>query len=334
MIEIGVAGVGRWGRNILRNLVSLTDCRVTAVYDPAESGRRQAAELAPAARLVDDYNTLLESGVDAVAVSAPAQHHYELARSALEAGLHVFVEKPLALRVTEGTELVELADAVDRRLLVGHVLRYHPALEALLGALASGEPGRLYTAHARRTNFGRVRAAENAVWSLGPHDILNLALIFDAWPTTVCCSAGSHIRAGIADYAHLALQFPGERLGHIHLSWLDPQKRREVTVVGERGMLLWDDVAGEVAVHPKWAEPLSDAAGRPVTEHHDYAVRNLKIEPGEPLARELQHFLDCCAGSAEPRGDGREGLRILRVLAAADESAARRGRPIEIAYDA
>lgn len=330
MIKVGVAGVGRWGRNILRNLESLPGCLVAAVHDPAPAGREQAALLAPEARLVDDFDALLGAGVEAVTIATPAQTHYELAKRALSAGLHVFVEKPLALEVERGSELVELADARDRRLLVGHVLRYHPALDAVRRAVERGELGRLYTAHAARTNFGRVRAAENVLWSLGPHDILNLALVFGEWPRRVSCVTGEHIRPGISDYAQLNLFFEGDRRALVHLSWLDPLKRRELTLIGERGMLRWDDVGGAVELHPKWAEPLSDAAGRPITEHHDYAVRELTVEPGEPLARELSHFLACCVGQEEPLGSGREGLAILRVLAAADESAARGGVPVEV----
>lgn len=330
ILSIGVAGVGRWGRNILRNLTALEGCRVEAVYDPAPAGREQAAHLAPSARLVDSFEALLESGVSAVTLATPAQSHYELARRALGAGLHVFVEKPLALEVSQGEELVETAGRKGLILLVGHVLRYHPALDTVLRAVRGAELGRVYTAHAERLNFGRVRAAENVIWSLGPHDILNLVMVFGEWPTAVACVAGSHIREGICDHAQLNLFFSGGRSATALLSWLNPNKRRELTLIGELGMLHWDDVRGVVELHPKWAEALVDADGRPLTEHHDYAVRELPIEPGEPLARELAHFVDCCLGREAPTGDGVEGLKILRVLEAADASAARGGAPVAL----
>jgi len=330
MLKVGVAGVGRWGRNVLRNLVRHPGADVVAVFDPSPAGKEQAATIAPEAALVESFDALLSAGVEAVAVCAAAETHYELAKAALRHGLPTFVEKPLALTVPQGEELAALAAERNLPLLVGHVLRYHPALAAVLSAIESGEIGSVMHLHCTRTNFGRVRAVENVLWSLAPHDILNAVLVFGEWPERVACLAGERVRPGIADFAQLNLSFPSGREAFIHLSWLDPLKRRELTVIGEQGMLHWNDTAGTVELHPNRAEPLTAADGSAHTEHHSYATRQLAIPDGEPLYREMDHFLACCEGRETPLGSGVEGLKILKILAAADQSATAKGIPITL----
>lgn len=329
-VRLAMAGTGRWGRNILRNLVTLGGCEVVKVFDPKEEGRANAREFAPGATLVNSFEELLDTEPDGVVIAAPAEDHHPLAREALRRSCHVFVEKPLAMSAAEGEELVKLAAAEGVHLMVGHVLRFHPALKAILGVIREGGIGEVLTAHTRRTNFGRVRTAENAVWSTAPHDIVNIALVMDEWPNRVSCFSRANIRSGIADYAQISLEFPSRRLALVHVSWLDPQRKRELTVIGDRGMLLWEDAAGILELHPTWAEPLLDETGNPATAHHSGTVQQVEIEPGEPLAREMAHFVACCRGEETPESDGREGLAVLRVLEAADESARRDGAPIRL----
>jgi len=325
-VRLVMAGVGRWGGNVLRNLAALEGCSVEKVFDPSEDGRGRAHELAPQAVSTDSFTNLLDDAPDGVVIAAPADLHFTLAHEALERGINVFVEKPLALNVTQGKELVRLAGERGKVLLVGHVLRYHPALDAIFLAIGEGRIGKLLTAHARRTNFGRVRSAENVVWSIAPHDIVNLAVIFGEWPVRVSCSGRAEIRPKITDYALLGLEFPSGRMALAHVSWLDPQKMRELTVVGDRGMILWEDAAGRLEFWPNRAEPLTDGS----TNHHTGPVEKLETVHGEPLARELAHFTACCRGEEKPLSDGREGLAVLKVLAAADESLARGGAPVEV----
>jgi len=325
-VRLVMAGVGRWGGNVLKSLVALEGCEVERTFDPSQEGRAGAREFAPRAVPADSFTGLLDGEPDGVVIAAPAELHHPLAREALVRGLNVFVEKPLALNVAQGEELVRLAEERGAVLCVGHVLRYHPAMEAILKAISDGRIGRVLTAHARRTNFGRVRSAENVVWSIAPHDIVNLALIFGEWPIRVSCSGRADIRPKITDYAMLELEFPSGRLALAHVSWLDPQKKRELTVVGDRGMLLWEDAEGRLEFLPNRAEPLSDGS----TTHHTGPVETLETVPGEPLARELAHFVACCQGEEKPLSDGREGLAVLKVLAAADESLARGGTPVNV----
>jgi UDP-2-acetamido-3-amino-2,3-dideoxy-glucuronate N-acetyltransferase len=325
-VRLVMAGVGRWGGNVLKNLVALEGCSVERIFDPSEEGRTRARELAPRAVQADSFTGLLDGEPDGVVIAAPAELHHPLAREALKRSLNVFVEKPLALNVAQGAELVRLAEERGVVLCVGHVLRYHPALAAILRAVGEGKIGKVLTAHARRTNFGRVRSAENVVWSIAPHDIVNLALIFGEWPVRVSCSGRADIRPEITDYAMLELEFPSGRLALTHVSWLDPQKKRGLTVVGDRGMLLWEDAEGRLEFFPNRAEPLPDGS----TDHHTGPVEKLETVPGEPLARELTHFVACCRGEEKPLSDGREGLAVLKVLAAADESLARGGAPVKV----
>jgi UDP-2-acetamido-3-amino-2,3-dideoxy-glucuronate N-acetyltransferase len=325
-VRLVMAGVGRWGGNVLKNLVALEGCSVERIYDPAEEGRARVRELAPRAAQIDSFTGLLDGEPDGVVIAAPAELHHPLAREALQRGLNVFVEKPLALNVAQGAELVRLAEERGVVLCVGHVLRYHPALEAILRAIGDGKIGRVLTAHARRTNFGRVRSAENVVWSIAPHDIVNLALIFGEWPSRVSSSGRADLRPGITDYALLGLEFPSGRLALAHVSWLDPQKKRELTVVGDRGMLLWEDAEGRLEFFPNRAEPAADGS----TAHHSGPAERLETVFGEPLARELAHFVACCRGEEKPLSDGREGLAVLKVLTAADESLARGGTPVNV----
>ncbi len=329
-IRLVMAGTGRWGRNILRNLVALDGCEVVKVFDPNEVGRANAREFAPGAALVNSFEDLFDAEPDGVVIAAQAEHHYALTKQALEQGCHVFVEKPLAMSAAEGEELVKLAASVGVHLMVGHVLRYHPALKAILEVIRRGGIGEILTAHTRRTNFGRVRTAENAVWSIAPHDIVNIALVMGEWPARVSCFSRANIRSGIADYAQIILEFPSHRLALVHVSWLDPQRKRELTVVGDRGMLLWEDAAKNLELYPTWAEPLLDETGNPATAHHSGTVEQVEVEPGEPLALEMAHFIACCRGEETPESDGREGLAVLRVLEAADESARRNGAVIKL----
>ncbi|MCK4593482.1 Gfo/Idh/MocA family oxidoreductase [bacterium] len=329
-VRLVMAGTGRWGKNVLRNLVALDGCEVVKVFDSSEEGRANAREFAPGATLVGSFEDLFDAEPDGVVIAAPAEYHYALTKQALEQGCHVIVEKPLAMSTAEGEELVKLAATEGVHLMVGHVLRYHPALKAILGVIGGGGIGEVLTVHARRTNFGRVRTAENVVWSIAPHDIVNIALVMGEWPARVSCFSRANIRSGIADYAQLSLEFPSRRLALVHVSWLDPQKKRELTVIGDRGMLLWEDAAGTLELYPSWAEPLLDETGNPATAHHSGTVEQVEVEPGEPLAREMAHFVACCRGEETPESDGREGLAVLRVLEAADESARQGGAPVEV----
>ncbi|HUT99103.1 MAG TPA: Gfo/Idh/MocA family oxidoreductase [bacterium] len=326
MVRLVMAGVGRWGGNVLKSLVALEGCVVEKTFDPSEEGRARARELAPQAVHADSFAALLTGSPDGVVIAAPAELHHPLALEALQRNLNVFVEKPLALNVAQGEELVRQAEERGVVLFVGHVLRYHPAMDAIRRAIHDGKIGKVLTAHTRRTNFGRVRSAENVVWSIAPHDIVNLAEIFGEWPDRVSCSGRADIRSQITDYALLTLEFPSGRLALAHVSWLDPQKKRELTVVGDRGMLLWEDAAGRLEFFPNRAEPSPDGS----TAHHTGPAERLEITAGEPLARELAHFVACCRGEEKPLSDGREGLAVLRVLAAADESTRQGGAPVEV----
>lgn len=334
-LKLGVAGVGRWGQNILRNYMVLPCCEVIAIADPADKGKEVASQRAPGIKLVDTLDDLLNEDIEAVSIASPAVTHYEYVKKALTRGLHVFVEKPLATKLSEANELVELALLNNKNLFVGHVLKYHPAMTIIRQELQRAELGELFAFQGIRGSFGQIRHTGSIIWELGPHDILNTILLLNkGWPSSVICVGGDHLRQGIYDHATIVLFFKNTPVIPVmHLSWLYPIKRREVILIGSRGMLQWDDVAAKVLLHPKWGEPLLDINKNEITMHHEYATRQLEIPAQEPLAKELETFcLECLDPSTILEENIREGAAIVAVLEAAEKSCNNYGKEIEISY--
>jgi UDP-2-acetamido-3-amino-2,3-dideoxy-glucuronate N-acetyltransferase len=322
-----VVGAGYWGKNLVRTFHELGV--LYAVCDVNPATLRAFEEPHPDAQLIPDPRHVLEdSRIDAVAIAAPAELHFALAKQALEAGKHVFCEKPLALRASEGRMLCELADSAGRVLQVGHLLEFHPAVIAMASLVAQGELGELWYAWSNRLKFGRFRTEENVLWSFAPHDISILNAVLGRAPVQVSAASQTCVTQGVADVAVVRLEFAGALRAHIHVSWLNPFPERKVVVVGSRRMAVFDDLAEGTQLQVfETGQRRED--GVPVA----LPVRGKPIEtPGEPpLLAECRHFLDCIERGVRPRTDGESALKVLRVLEACQESMDTGGQTVEVA---
>ena len=313
--RIAVAGCGHWGRNLVRNFAALGSLAAVSDQDPAVAGLFAEKHGVPA---LSWQELLADDGIDGIVVAAPAVAHYRLAKEALSAGKHVFVEKPLALRGAEAVELCRLAEDAGRILMVGHLLQYHPAFRRLKELVRSGDLGRLQYVYSNRLNLGRVRREENILWSFAPHDISMILSLVGEDPTEVSATGASYLHRQIADVTTTNLSFAGGQQAHIFVSWLHPFKEQKLIVVGDRGMAVFDD--GEPWSHKltRYAHNIDWREGKPEPRRAD--AEPVALEEAEPLSLECQHFLDCIKSGETPLTDGEEGSRVLRVLEAAEES--------------
>ena len=325
-VGVGLAGCGYWGRNLARNLHQMG--HLVAVCDPSAKILKEVKATYRGVKTTRDYADLLEDGkVKAVAVAAPAALHYDLARKALLAGKDVFVEKPLALRVPQAEELVELARDRKRILMVGHILEYHPAIRKLKDLVDAGELGDIHYVYSNRLNLGKVRQEENILWSFAPHDISVILLLVGTMPEWASTSGQHYLQHDVADVTMTCLAFPGKARAHIFVSWLHPFKEQKLVVVGSRKMAVFDDVIkeGKLKIFDKGIEWKD---GRPVTRQT--AESTLFFPEMEPLREELAHFVECVRSRKTPRTDGANGLRVLRVLDACQRSIAGNGQPVRL----
>ena len=314
-------GAGYWGRNHLRNLYELGVLR--AVMDADDRTLEQQAPLYPGVRFVNDEERILEDpGVEAVVIAAPASFHYPLARRCLLAGKDVLVEKPLALHVHQGEELVELARENNRILMVGHILQYHPAVRLLKEIIDFGDIGEVRYLYSNRLNLGRLRTEENVLWSFAPHDISVILMLMDGQqPVTVSAFGGSYITGGVYDTSVTELRFENQVLSHIYVSWLHPFKEQKLVVIGSTKMAVFNDLnADKLLLYPYKVDFRNGTV--PVFQKVEYYT--VRVPGSEPLREELLHFLDCVDRRLTPRTDGEEGLRVLRVLEEAPHSLAER----------
>jgi predicted dehydrogenase len=330
-IALGMVGLGTWGPNLLRNFAALPGCAVRICCDRDAAALERAHRQHPGLAATDRFEDVLAAPIQAVAIATPAPTHYELARAALLAGLHVFVEKPITLDVAQAEELVRLAEERGCVLMVGHLLEYHPAVERLQALIASGELGELRYIYSQRLNLGIVRRDENVMWSLAPHDISVLLMLLDGQPVEVSAQGMAYLQPGVEDVVFLTVRFDNGQLGHIHVSWLDPHKTRRFTVVGARKMAVFDDMAAteKLRIYDQGVVPQYASYGEALTlRFGDIYIP--RIDMREPLRIECQHFIDCVREGRRPRSDGYDGLRVLRVLAAGQQSLDRGGAPVAL----
>jgi predicted dehydrogenase len=333
MVAVAVIGAGNWGKNLVRNFGSLQGTELKYICDLDEKVRRSMSALYPQATVTDDMDQALsDDSVDAVVVAVDAPLHYKIASAALSAGKHCFVEKPLTLGVEDAQALKDQADKAGLKLMVGHLLEYHPAVEYMKEAIGSGQVGDPLYLYFQRVNLGIVRQAENAWWSLAPHDVSVACHLFEAEPVSVSACGHDYLQKGIEDVVFANLKFADGRMAHIHVSWLDPHKIRKVTLVGSQKMVVFDDMqaAERVRVYDKGAEIKSvDSYVEAITLRTGDIVIP-KIAGGEPLKTECQHFVDSIVNDTQPRSDGADGVRVVKVLAAGSESLANDGRPVKL----
>lgn len=333
MLGIAVIGAGNWGKNLVRNFAAIEDVELKYVCDLSEKVRQSMTGLYPRATVTDDIDSTLKApDVDAVVVAVDAPHHFSVAVKALEAGKHTYVEKPLTLSVEEADKLVKLADKKNCKLMVGHLLEYHPAVQYMKDMIASGDTGDPLYLYFRRVNLGIVRQKENAWWSLAPHDISVACYLFDAEPVSVTASGHAYLQEGVEDVVFANLKFADGKMAHIHVSWLDPHKIRRVTLVGSQKMVVFDDMAAneKIRVYDKGAEVKSVNSYVEAITLRTGDILIPKIPAGEPLRTECRHFIDSILKDTTPRSDGRDGLRVVKVLSAGSESLAGGGRPVQL----
>jgi UDP-2-acetamido-3-amino-2,3-dideoxy-glucuronate N-acetyltransferase len=318
-------GCGQWGKNLVRTFHSLGALQWLCDSDPL--ALEQQTRVAPGVRTTTHFDELLDSDVQAIVLATPAALHYVGACAALRAGKDVFVEKPLALRYHEGCEVLQLAASLNRVLMVGHILQYHPAISRLRELVAGKELGRLWYVYSNRLNLGKVRPEENILWSFAPHDISVIHSLVGAEPETVSAVGSTHLQSNIADTTVTNLRFANGVGAHIFVSWLHPYKEQRLVVVGERKMAVFDDTraTGKLRIHDKGFEW---AGGVPVPRSEAEAV--VEIADTEPLRLECEHFLTCVTHRLRPLTDGESALSVLRVLEASQRSIDRGGKPVAV----
>ncbi len=330
-VNVGVVGLGYWGPNLARNFAALPGSELRWCCDASPQARTAVNRTMPGARLATDLQELLEDPeLDAIALATPVPTHAELAVRVLEAGKHCFVEKPLAQSVSHAERAVRAAENSGRVLMVGHLLEYHPGVRQLKELTDSGELGdRIYYIYGNRLNLGKLRSDENALWSLGAHDVSVVLYLAGEEPTEVVAHGESYVRRGVEDVVFCFMRFPSGLSAHLHLSWLDPHKERRFTVVGSRQMATFDDMAieGKLTVYDKGFD--EDAKG-----YGEYITRAggswcPRVPSVEPLRLECEHFVQCVRTGERPSSDGASGLRVVRVLEQLQNSleAARREQP-------
>jgi len=314
-IRVGVAGLGYWGPNLARNFAGLPGCELTWGCDASEAARERLAGTFPHARFTADLGDLLgDPELDAVVLATPVPTHGTLAAQVLRAGKHCFVEKPLAQSVADAELAVAAAEESGRILMVGHLLQYHPGIAKLKEIADSGDLGDIHYIYSNRLNLGQIRADENALWSLGAHDVSVLLHLAEEEPSELDARGESYMREGIEDVVFGYLRFPSGLAAHLHLSWLDPHKERRFTVVGSRRMATFDDMDLErkVTVYDKGFDESTASYGEYITRTGD--IWSPQIPNREPLRIECEHFVECVREGRTPVSDGRSGLRVVRVL--------------------
>ncbi|HEY5294707.1 MAG TPA: Gfo/Idh/MocA family oxidoreductase [Gaiellaceae bacterium] len=305
--RVGVVGLNYWGPNLVRNFAALSD--LSWVCDLDEQHLAPIAERYPSARATTSFDDLLaDDSLDAVVIATPVPTHYALAKQALEAGKHVFVEKPPAMRAAEMDELVQLAAKQDRVLMPGHLLLYHPGVLKVKELIDEGELGDVLCVYGNRVNLGIVRSNENALWSLGVHDLSVILYFLDEDPELATAQGSASIHPGVEDVVFCFLRFPSGKIAHMHLSWLDPNKMRKMTVVGREKMVVFDDMEPErkVTVYEKRA----GASG----ELYSGDISIPKISVAEPLRLECSYFLELIDGQHDKAKVARDGARVVRAL--------------------
>ena len=311
--RVAVIGAGHWGRNLMRNFDALG--ALVAFYDEDATTRDREASNYPKVRAAQSLDALLaDSTIDAVAIATPAATHSALGHRVLEAGKHAFVEKPLCLNAADAEALGRRADKLDRTLMVGHLLLFHPAFTALKRFVAEGRIGALRYIYSNRASLGRIRREGGVLWEFAPHDVSMILGLTGAMPERVTCVGGAWLKAEVADLTLTHLAFPNGIQAHIFVSWLHPYKDHRMVVIGADGMVVFDDVAQGPAKLLHYPHVVNFTGDIPAVTKA--TAIPISYDAEEPLARECQHFLDCVASRKTPLSDWREGHRVLAVLQA------------------
>ncbi len=332
-INVGVVGCGYWGPNLIRNFRSLADCRMKKMCDVSESRLRHLRSLYPEVEGETKIDRLLEDGgVDAVAIATSVKLHFPMAKASLLAGKHTLIEKPMASSSAECEELIDLAKKNSLVLMVGHTFLYSPAIRKIKEIVEHHDIGDIRYISARRLNLGLFQKDINVAWDLAPHDISIVLHIMEEMPLSITCRGGAHITPGIEDVTSMSLDFAHERSAIIQSSWLDPRKIREMTIVGSKRMIVYDDVAPQekIKIFDVRVErpPHYDTFGEFQYAYHYGDMYCPYLKQDEPLKAECQHFLDCIQQGSTPLTNGNKGLEVVRILEASSASLKQDGAPV------
>jgi predicted dehydrogenase len=329
-LRVAVIGAGVWGRNHVRTLASLVEVELAAVCDTSPGRRDELRRQYPGVVVTGELAEALDKA-EAVVVATPAGSHASVARSAIERGLPILVEKPFATTVADAEDVAEMAAARGTPVLAGHLLLFHPAVERLRAMIREGELGTVFYLYSQRVNLGQVRPDENALWSFGPHDVSIALHLLGQSPVRVTAQGMSYLQPGIEDVVFLTMEFESGVMAHVQMSWLDPHKERRLTVVGSKRMVVFDDM------QPREKLKVYDKGVDRPPEYGSYG-ESLAIREGdiyvprvpnvEPLTAELRHFVAVARGREAPRASAADGLEVVRVLAVAAQSLTEGGRPV------
>lgn len=325
--RIALIGCGYWGKNHARNLNTLGVLEM--ICDPSENGRALAGGIAPSAAIVKDPNEIFDrQDIDGVVIATPAETHFALARQAFEAGKHVLVEKPMALTYEDAVAMEKSAAEHKRILMVGHLLEYHPAIEAIKKLLAQNYLGKLQYIYSNRLSFGKIRTEENALWSFAPHDISLILRLVGSQPSMVYCTGGSYTTQGIEDVCTANLQFEDTVRAHIFVNWLNPFKEQKLTLIGDQRMAVFCDTEPKDKLVIYNQRVVLDGQ-QPILEKGESEV--IPLPPAEPLRAQCEAFLNAIQSGEAPLTDGKSGSNVLRVLQACQTSLEAAGKPVDLA---
>ncbi len=324
-IGVGVIGVGYWGPNLLRNFNNVNGAEARWAADLDEARLSHISKLYPNVQTTRDYREIFaDESISAVVISTPADTHCSLTCEAFESGKHVFVEKPMAMMESECRQMVAAAEKVGRQLMVGHTFLFNNAVHQIKQLIDSGELGDIFYVYINRVNLGLFREDCNVVWDLAPHDIAILNWLLGSNPESLTAVGHSYVQPDIEDVAFVNLEYPGKVMAHLHVSWLDPNKVRTITVVGSKKMLVYDDVSNteKLRVYDKGVNvmPHYDTFGEFQLSYRYGDIVLPRIEDSEPLRNEAEHFIECIQNNQTPRSDGYSGLEVVRALEAACDS--------------
>lgn len=335
MINIGIIGCGYWGPNLVRDFYEIDEVRIVTCADLSTDRLSAIKKRYPDVGVTNNYADIMaDRSIDAVVIATPAHTHYKLAKESLLSGKHTLVEKPLAFAPAEAEELVAISEKTKKVLMVGHTFEFNPAVEKIREYLTKKELGDVYYMTSRRLNLGKIREDINAMWNLAPHDVSIFIYLLGQMPTEVRAWGASFLHDGIEDFVTATLTFPGNIIANLQVSWLDPLKVRDMVVVGSKKMVVYDDVdnEGKIKVYDKGADKLASA--------QNFGEYQIKLRAGdvlipklsmyEPLKKECEHFIKCIKESKVPLTDGRNGLRVVKVLTAAQESLKNGGVAVKI----
>jgi len=341
MVNLSLIGCGYWGPNLLRNFTQTEGCRVKSVAEIDEKRIDYIKKNYPYIATTKDYKDILnDSEIDGVIIALPAFLHYRIAKEVLQSKKHVFVEKPLSLTKEECIDLINEGKKQEKVLMVGHTFEYNPAVRKVKEYIDRGEIGEIYYIYSQRLNLGQVRNDINAMWNLAPHDISIILFWLNQEPIEVQAFGAVYLQTGIEDTVFMNLKFKDGKLVHIHVSWLDPHKIRKMTIVGSKKMVVYDDVSSDskILIYDKGIDKAHIANS--MGEYDDFGKFQLLQRSGdvlipklnfiEPLKIECSHFIECIKENKRPLTDGEDGLRVVKVLEAGEESLKKGGIPVKI----